>query len=156
MFAPFPPEFCSALPDVGRVMGTLRDLQFALQLKIEELRQRDTLIDELELELDTKDELIRRLQEELDRYRANVSLPGASAAGAGARHAGFSVVLFLPIISHMQQYAGTYSCLVPVACSTQSQDKQGAKQKTIISEPFAAEPATVALVSQRRCDKSQE
>uniref|UniRef100_UPI003AAE3D6B cGMP-dependent protein kinase 1 n=1 Tax=Centroberyx gerrardi TaxID=166262 RepID=UPI003AAE3D6B len=64
-------------------MGTLRDLQFALQLKIEELRQRDTLIDELELELDTKDELIRRLQEELDRYRATVSLPGPSAVGAG-------------------------------------------------------------------------
>ncbi|CAN9513376.1 unnamed protein product [Ophioblennius macclurei] len=63
-------------------MGTLRDLQFALQLKIEELRQRDTLIDELELELDTKDELIRRLQEELDRYRATVSLPGTSAASA--------------------------------------------------------------------------
>uniref|UniRef100_A0A3P9C3V2 cGMP-dependent protein kinase n=1 Tax=Maylandia zebra TaxID=106582 RepID=A0A3P9C3V2_9CICH len=61
------------------VMGTLRDLQFALQLKIEELRQRDTLIDELELELDTKDELIRRLQEELDRYRTTVSLPGSSA-----------------------------------------------------------------------------
>ncbi|XP_028269675.1 cGMP-dependent protein kinase 1 [Parambassis ranga] len=60
-------------------MGTLRDLQFALQLKIEELRQRDTLIDELELELDTKDELIRRLQEELDRYRTTVSLPGPSA-----------------------------------------------------------------------------
>ena len=66
-----------------QVMGTLRDLQFALQLKIEELRQRDTLIDELELELDTKDELIRRLQEELDRYRASVSLPGSSAASAG-------------------------------------------------------------------------
>lgn len=64
-------------------MGTLRDLQFALQLKIEELRQRDTLIDELELELDTKDELIRRLQEELDRYRTTVSLPGASAVSAG-------------------------------------------------------------------------
>ncbi|KAM9391496.1 cGMP-dependent protein kinase 1 [Pholidichthys leucotaenia] len=63
-------------------MGTLRDLQYALQLKIEELRQRDTLIDELELELDTKDELIRRLQEELDRYRTAVPLPGASAAGA--------------------------------------------------------------------------
>ncbi|CAL9708407.1 unnamed protein product [Knipowitschia caucasica] len=59
-------------------MGTLRDLQFALQLKIEELRQRDTLIDELELELDTKDELIRRLQEELDRYRTTVPLPGPS------------------------------------------------------------------------------
>lgn len=80
---PFCGGVCSAPPDVGRVMGTLRDLQFALQLKIEELRQRDTLIDELELELDTKDELIRRLQEELDRYRANVPLPGASAAGAG-------------------------------------------------------------------------
>lgn len=64
-------------------MGTLRDLQFALQLKIEELLQRDTLIDELELELDTKDELIRRLQEELDRYRASVVLPGPSAASAG-------------------------------------------------------------------------
>ncbi|XP_061134744.1 cGMP-dependent protein kinase 1 [Syngnathus typhle] len=63
-------------------MGTLRDLQFALQLKIEELRQRDTLIDELELELDTKDELIRRLQEELDRYRASVVLPGPSASSA--------------------------------------------------------------------------
>ncbi|KAM9858647.1 cGMP-dependent protein kinase 1 [Aulostomus maculatus] len=63
-------------------MGTLRDLQFALQLKIEELRQRDTLIDELELELDAKDELIRRLQEELDRYRASVSLPGSSAGAA--------------------------------------------------------------------------
>lgn len=59
-------------------MGTLRDLQFALQLKIEELRQRDTLIDELELELDTKDELIRRLQEELDRYRTTVCLSGPS------------------------------------------------------------------------------
>ena len=32
-------------------MGTLRDLQYALQEKIEELRQRDALIDELELEL---------------------------------------------------------------------------------------------------------
>ncbi|XP_033182046.1 cGMP-dependent protein kinase 1 isoform X2 [Anabas testudineus] len=63
-------------------MGTLRDLQFALQLKIEELRQRDTLIDELELELDTKDELIRRLQEELDRYRATAFVPGPSAVSA--------------------------------------------------------------------------
>lgn len=77
-------------------MGTLRDLQFALQLKIEELRQRDTLIDELELELDTKDELIRRLQEELDRYRATVSLPGPSAAGAGTRQGAF-------IISHCRE-----------------------------------------------------
>uniref|UniRef100_A0A8C9ZFJ7 Protein kinase cGMP-dependent 1a n=1 Tax=Sander lucioperca TaxID=283035 RepID=A0A8C9ZFJ7_SANLU len=51
-------------------MGTLRDLQYALQEKIEELRQRDALIDELELELDQKDELIQRLQTELDKYRS--------------------------------------------------------------------------------------
>lgn len=69
-----------------QVMGTLRDLQFALQLKIEELRQRDTLIDELELELDTKDELIRRLQEELDRYRATVSVSGPCGANAGTEN----------------------------------------------------------------------
>lgn len=59
-------------------MGTLRDLQFALQLKIEELRQRDTLIDELELELDAKDDLIRRLQGELDRLRVTLSCPGSA------------------------------------------------------------------------------
>ncbi|XP_062319795.1 cGMP-dependent protein kinase 1 isoform X3 [Osmerus eperlanus] len=51
-------------------MGTLRDLQYALQEKIEELRQRDALIDELELELDQKDELIQKLQNELDKYRS--------------------------------------------------------------------------------------
>lgn len=53
-----------------RAMGTLRDLQYALQEKIEELRQRDALIDELELELDQKDELIQKLQNELDKYRS--------------------------------------------------------------------------------------
>lgn len=79
-------------------MGTLRDLQFALQLKIEELRQRDTLIDELELELDTKDELIRRLQEELDRYRATASLPGTSALSAGTEDA----ALICQIQKHQQ------------------------------------------------------
>ncbi|KAK6328698.1 hypothetical protein J4Q44_G00006760 [Coregonus suidteri] len=51
-------------------MGTLRDLQYAIQEKIEELRQRDALIDELELELDQKDELIQKLQNELDKYRS--------------------------------------------------------------------------------------
>lgn len=55
---------------VSKSAGTLRDLQLALQLKIEELRQRDSLIDELELELDTKDDLIRQLQIELDRHRS--------------------------------------------------------------------------------------
>lgn len=40
-------------------MGTLRDLQLALRNKIEELNQRDRLIDELETELDEKEELMR-------------------------------------------------------------------------------------------------
>ncbi|KAJ8022893.1 cGMP-dependent protein kinase 1 [Holothuria leucospilota] len=53
-----------------RNMASLRDLQYALQEKIEELRQRDELIDELELELDEKDTLIQRLQNELDKYRS--------------------------------------------------------------------------------------
>uniref|UniRef100_A0ACB8F8R0 Uncharacterized protein n=1 Tax=Sphaerodactylus townsendi TaxID=933632 RepID=A0ACB8F8R0_9SAUR len=68
-------------------MGTLRDLQYALQEKIEELRQRDALIDELELELDQKDELIQKLQNELDKYRS-VIRPATQAAhqqpGTGA------------------------------------------------------------------------
>nr|XP_043868592.1 cGMP-dependent protein kinase 1-like [Solea senegalensis] len=56
---------------VSKGGSTLRDLQLALQLKIEELRQRDALIDDLELELDTKDDLIRQLQYELDRHRSS-------------------------------------------------------------------------------------
>ena len=52
------------------MMGTLRDLQLALQEKMEELRQRDQLIDELESELDQKDSLIQKLQRELDKYRS--------------------------------------------------------------------------------------
>lgn len=51
-------------------MGTLRDLQLSLNEKIEELRQRDDLIDELESELDEKDALIKKLQNELDKYRS--------------------------------------------------------------------------------------
>uniref|UniRef100_A0A3P9KC59 Cyclic nucleotide-binding domain-containing protein n=1 Tax=Oryzias latipes TaxID=8090 RepID=A0A3P9KC59_ORYLA len=102
-------------------MGTLRDLQFALQLKIEELRQRDTLIDELELELDTKDELIRRLQEELDRYRTTVCLSGPSASAA-------------PQIEGMER----------------------AKMHTVISEPFSPDPVTLARISHKSCDKSQQ
>ena len=58
-------------------MGTLRELQLALQGKIEELRQRDELIDELEVELDDKETMIQRLQTELDKYRS--ILPKANA-----------------------------------------------------------------------------
>ncbi|XP_055503223.1 cGMP-dependent protein kinase 1 [Leucoraja erinacea] len=66
-------------------MGTLRDLQYALQEKIEELRQRDALIDELELELDQKDDLIQRLQNELDKYRSVVKPAGKPAPGQAQR-----------------------------------------------------------------------
>ncbi|XP_076456130.1 uncharacterized protein LOC143290509, partial [Babylonia areolata] len=64
-------------------MGTLRDLQLALQEKIQELRQRDELIDELEAELDEKDALIRRLQQELDKYRSVLKPPTAHKPPAG-------------------------------------------------------------------------
>ncbi|KAF6717683.1 cGMP-dependent protein kinase 1 [Oryzias melastigma] len=60
----------------SRAHGSLRDLQLALQLKVEELRQRDALIDELELELDCKDDLIRQLQVELDRFRGAAQRTG--------------------------------------------------------------------------------
>ena len=66
-------------------MGTLRDLQLALQEKIQELRQRDELIDELEAELDEKDSLIRRLQTELDKYRSVLKPPAATAPKPGAQ-----------------------------------------------------------------------
>lgn len=137
-----------------QVMGTLRDLQFALQLKIEELRQRDTLIDELELELDTKDELIRRLQEELDRYRATASLPGPSAVSAGTEHA----VFMWQIYKHQQVtcFYWLIVCVFPAACSAQGEDKQRARRKTVISEPFTLDPVTLARVSHRNYNKSQE
>ncbi|XP_061886835.1 cGMP-dependent protein kinase 1-like isoform X1 [Entelurus aequoreus] len=66
--------------------GLLRDLQVALQVKIEELCQRDALIDELELELDAKDDLVRHLQAELDRQRSatqRAPAPGEAPITAG-------------------------------------------------------------------------
>lgn len=51
-------------------MATLRDFQLALQEKMEELRQRDELIDELEEELAEKETAIERLQIELGKYRS--------------------------------------------------------------------------------------
>lgn len=136
-------------------MGTLRDLQFALQLKIEELRQRDTLIDELELELDTKDELIRRLQEELDRYRATVSLPGTSAAGAGTQCSAF-MCCYLKAAPRSARDKPAFLCAFPAVSSAQIEDKQKATRKTVISEPVTLDPVTLAMVSHRSCDKSLE
>ncbi|XP_057675111.1 cGMP-dependent protein kinase 1-like [Corythoichthys intestinalis] len=60
-----------AVPKPGG--GLLCDLQAALRLKIEELMERDALIDELESELDAKDLLIGSLRTELDRCENVIS-----------------------------------------------------------------------------------
>ncbi|WAQ97092.1 KGP1-like protein [Mya arenaria] len=67
-------------------MCTLRDLQVALAEKMEEVRQRDALIDELEWELDEKEELIASLRNQLDKYRTamKVSMTAAAARTAAA------------------------------------------------------------------------
>lgn len=61
-------------------MATLRELQAALQLKLEELRQRDQLLDELEAELECKDALIEKLYQELDKCRSILDSTGISRA----------------------------------------------------------------------------
>uniref|UniRef100_A0A672IC41 Cyclic nucleotide-binding domain-containing protein n=1 Tax=Salarias fasciatus TaxID=181472 RepID=A0A672IC41_SALFA len=53
-------------PPGGPPRGTLADLQAALRLKVEELQQADALIQQLELELDSRDQLVRQLQLQLD------------------------------------------------------------------------------------------
>ncbi|XP_023228963.1 cGMP-dependent protein kinase, isozyme 2 forms cD4/T1/T3A/T3B-like [Centruroides sculpturatus] len=50
-------------------MSSIRELRYALQQKIEEIRQRDTLIDKLEMELEAKNELIQQLQNDLELYK---------------------------------------------------------------------------------------
>ena len=85
-----------------RDMGTLRDMQFALQLKIEELRQRDSLIDELELELDTKDDLIRQLQTELDKHRNALQHPGHTEESEST-----GSLAFLTLLPNRQRHTHT-------------------------------------------------
>ena len=55
-------------------MCTLREMQLTLREKLEELRQRDELIDELERELDEKDLLIEKLKTQLDKYKSILKL----------------------------------------------------------------------------------
>ncbi|KAM6986884.1 cGMP-dependent protein kinase 1-like [Aplochiton taeniatus] len=109
-------------------MGTLRDLQFALQLKIEELRQRDALIDELELELDTKDDLIRQLQTELDRHRSAPLIP-ASQGNAGDTAA---------------------------AAAAAPEEPQRTKRQAISAEPTVLDPSQLTRVTLTNYTKSQE
>ncbi|XP_060890242.1 cGMP-dependent protein kinase 1-like, partial [Labrus mixtus] len=111
--------------------GTLRDLQLALQLKIEELRQRDSLIDELELELDTKDDLIRQLQVELDRHRnAATQAPNAS-----------------------EEPTTTGAAVQPPAAPD---EPQRTKRQAISAEPTALDPSTLTEVTLTSCCKSKE
>lgn len=51
-------------------MGTLRELQFALKQKLEEIRLKDEAIDVLEAQLDERDALVERLQNQLEKYRS--------------------------------------------------------------------------------------
>lgn len=53
-------------------MATLRDFQICLQEKLEELRQRDEYIEELEEDLHDRDVIIERLRVELGKYRSLV------------------------------------------------------------------------------------
>ncbi|KAL0965298.1 hypothetical protein UPYG_G00279420 [Umbra pygmaea] len=110
-------------------MGTLRDLQFALQLKIEELRQRDALIDELELELDTKDDLIRQLQTELDRHRN-------APQGAGS--------------------TGTMEKAGPQVSPPATDEPQWNKRQAISAEPSVMEPGQLTHITLTSYSKSQE
>ncbi|XP_074546304.1 cGMP-dependent protein kinase 1-like [Halichoeres trimaculatus] len=110
--------------------GTLRDLQLALQLKIEELRQRDSLIDELELELDTKDDLIRQLQVELDRHR-NASTQATSTA----------------------ETPSTGAAIQPPATTD---EPQRTKRQAISAEPTALDPSQLTDVTLTSYCKSKE
>lgn len=76
----------------------LRDLQVALQLKIEELTERDALIDELESELDANELLIGHLRAELDRHRS--SAPSADHTPTEVQNAGWNAFKNLFIFSH--------------------------------------------------------
>lgn len=53
-------------------MATLREVQLALQEKIEHLKQRDELIDELEDELLSKDKTIEHLRRQVVKYKSLV------------------------------------------------------------------------------------
>ncbi|XP_034402701.1 cGMP-dependent protein kinase 1-like [Cyclopterus lumpus] len=119
---------------VSKSSGTLRDLQLALQLKIEELRQRDALIDELELELDTKDDLIRQLQVEMDRHRSASQQAATAAAAAG-------------------ESASTGAAVQPPAAPD---EPQRMKRQAISAEPTALDPSQLTDVTLKSYSKTKE
>nr|XP_033934115.1 cGMP-dependent protein kinase 1-like [Pseudochaenichthys georgianus] len=116
---------------MAQCKGTLRDLQLALQLKIEELRQRDALIDDLELELDTKDDLIRRLQDDLDRQRGGQQSGGGGRGGRGHR------------------------CALGVQPPAPD-EPQRTKRQAISAEPTVLDPSQLTDVTLKSYSKSKE
>lgn len=56
--------------DNNTAMGSLKDLQQALQQKDNEIKAKDSRISILEQEVKKKDETIRNLNRELDKYRS--------------------------------------------------------------------------------------
>ncbi len=50
-------------------MSSLRDLQQSLASRMEEVKQRDSLIQHLEREIQSRDRQIRQMQAELDKFR---------------------------------------------------------------------------------------
>lgn len=147
---------------VSKNGGTLRDLQLALQLKIEELRQRDALIDELELELDTKDDLIRQLQVELDRHRCTSQVTAGSADTASTGESGAE-----PTAVKQRWQSGDDLCceetwmhLFAEGAAAQSaatpDEPQRTKRQAISAEPTVLDPSQLTDVTLTSYCKSKE
>ena len=146
-------------------MGTLRDLQFALQMKIEELRQRDALIDELELELDTKDDLIGQLQGELDRHRSASSHSSSSGPLDPSGEKAFDVMKVTPCCNHFMIYIAVsvlemYENVMPstggAVPPAPPDEPQRIKRQAISAEPTALDPTQLTHVTLTNYSKSKE
>lgn len=61
-------------------MGSHRELQQALQDKVNEGKTKDSRISALELEVRRKDEQIKKLESELDKYRSVLQPPAAATS----------------------------------------------------------------------------
>ena len=64
-------KFCFGVQGKGRsrIMSSLRDLQHSLALRMEEVKQRDSLIQHLEREIRSRDAQIKNMQAELDKFK---------------------------------------------------------------------------------------